>query len=86
MILISDYKDNELEKYADHYVYLNEVDGSSNYKGTDDAFLMFPYLYNAQLFSLYTSKHFGYSPDNPCPSGSVNRVVQGVTIHPYMDK
>jgi tagatose-6-phosphate ketose/aldose isomerase len=23
------------------------------------------------------------TPDNPCPTGEVNRVVQGVTLYPY---
>lgn len=40
-----------------------------------------PYIVVAQLFSFYQSLKFGLSPDNPCPSGEVNRVVKGVTIH-----
>ena len=28
----------------------------------------------------------GISPDDPCPSGEVNRVVKGVTIYPYTAK
>jgi len=78
LILISDYKDAAFECLADHYIYLNEGTNCS-----EDGLLIFPYLYNAQLFSLYTSIKLNYSPDNPCPSGSVNRVVQGVTIHAY---
>ena len=26
---------------------------------------------------------FGITPDNPCPTGEVNRVVKGVILHPY---
>ena len=37
----------------------------------------------AQIFSLYKSLHLGKTPDNPWPSGEVNRVVQGVTLYPY---
>lgn len=29
------------------------------------------------------SLQLGLTPDNPCPSGEVNRVVQGVTIYPF---
>lgn len=37
----------------------------------------------AQIFSLYKSLHLGKTPDNPWPSGEVNRVVQGVILYPY---
>lgn len=36
-----------------------------------------------QIFAFLTSLRLGITPDNPSPSGHVNRVVQGVTIHPY---
>lgn len=36
-----------------------------------------------QLLGLRLSIGLGISPDNPCPSGEVNRVVQGVTLYPY---
>ena len=37
----------------------------------------------SQIFSLYKSLHLGKTPDNPWPSGEVNRVVQGVTLYTY---
>lgn len=37
----------------------------------------------AQTVSLLTSIKVGNTPDTPSPSGTVNRVVKGVTIHPY---
>lgn len=42
-----------------------------------------PYIVISQIFGFYKSIRLGISPDNPCPSGEVNRVVQGVTLHPY---
>jgi len=36
----------------------------------------------AQLFGLRASLALGRTPDNPFPDGEVNRVVQGVTVHP----
>lgn len=48
-----------------------------------DWMLVFPYLVRAQLFALHTSAARGKTVDNPFPSGDVNRVVQGVTIHPF---
>lgn len=35
----------------------------------------------AQLFALHRSAALGLRPDNPFPDGTVNRVVQGVTIY-----
>jgi len=35
-----------------------------------------------QLLSLMKSLALGYTTDNPCPKGEVNRVVQGVVIYP----
>ncbi len=35
-----------------------------------------------QLLGLFLSLHAGLRPDNPSPSGVINRVVQGVRIHP----
>ena len=37
----------------------------------------------AQSFALLQSLALGLTPDRPDPAGTVNRVVQGVTIHPW---
>ncbi len=37
----------------------------------------------AQAFALLQSLALGLTPDRPDPAGTVNRVVQGVTIHPW---
>ncbi|QBY44542.1 D-galactosamine-6-phosphate deaminase AgaS [Arsenophonus nasoniae] len=49
-----------------------------------DIWLIFPYLLFLQLIAVETSLFLGLSPDNPCPTGEVNRVVKGVHIYPYM--
>ncbi|MEJ6474248.1 SIS domain-containing protein [Pseudoalteromonas piscicida] len=41
------------------------------------------YMLFAQQLSFFKALGLGISPDNPCPTGEVNRVVQGVTIHPF---
>ncbi|SHF54356.1 tagatose-6-phosphate ketose/aldose isomerase [Microbulbifer donghaiensis] len=51
--------------------------------GLADAWLALHYIAFAQLLAFYKSLELGITPDNPCPTGEVNRVVQGVTIHPY---
>lgn len=53
--------------------------------GLDDAAVALPYLVFAQYLALFTSLECGKTPDNPFPSGEVNRVVQGVTIYPMTD-
>jgi tagatose-6-phosphate ketose/aldose isomerase len=50
--------------------------------GFDDALVALPYLVFAQYLALFTALEHGKTPDNPFPSGEVNRVVQGVTIYP----
>ncbi|WP_413722172.1 SIS domain-containing protein [Sodalis sp. RH23] len=47
----------------------------------DDAHIGFCYLLYAQIYAYLTSLQSGASPDNPSPSGVVNRVVEGVVIH-----
>lgn len=54
--------------------------------GFDDALVALPYLVFAQYLALFTSLEHGKAPDNPFPSGEVNRVVQGVTIYPMAEK
>lgn len=41
------------------------------------------YLVWCQLLACRNAEVLGINPDNPCPSGEVNRVVQGVNIHPF---
>jgi tagatose-6-phosphate ketose/aldose isomerase len=33
------------------------------------------------MLSFLKSVNLGITPDNPCPTGEVNRVVQGVILH-----
>ena len=37
----------------------------------------------AQVFAFTQSIAVGNTPDTPSASGTVNRVVKGVTIHPF---
>lgn len=51
-----------------------------------DLELCLPYALFAQTLALLRSLSLGLSPDNPNAAGTVNRVVQGVTIYPYGDR
>ena len=51
--------------------------------GFGDQWLCFPYILFCQMLAFEKSLQLGFGPDNPCPTGEVNRVVQGVTIYPF---
>lgn len=53
-----------------------------NSEHLDDLSLIYPYIVPAQLIGLHQSLESGHSPDQPNATGTVNRVVQGVRIHP----
>ena len=54
--------------------------------GVDDEALALPFVVVAQLLGLFFSLELGYTPDNPFPNQEVNRVVQGVSIHPLTER
>ena len=47
-----------------------------------NSYRIFPYIVYAQIFALLSSLKVKNRPDTPSPTGTVNRVVQGVIIHP----
>ncbi|OTO01336.1 SIS domain-containing protein [Enterococcus sp. 5B3_DIV0040] len=48
-----------------------------------DGYLALGYIMVAQIFALLSSVKVENKPDTPSPTGTVNRVVKGVTIHKY---
>ena len=46
-----------------------------------DGELYYPYIVCGQLYAFYRSLSLGNKPDQPINSGTVSRVVRGVTIH-----
>lgn len=52
----------------------------------DDAYAALDYILYAQLFAFFNSVSLGIPTDNPRPDGTLNRVVQGVTIYDYPGK
>lgn len=71
-----------------------EITGENNYDGdtfsfdiegkdVPDAYLALPYIIYGQTVSLLSSVKVGNKPDTPSPTGTVNRVVKGVTIYDY---
>lgn len=52
-------------------------------KDLPDAYLTLPYVVFGQTVSLLASIKVDNRPDTPSPTGTVNRVVKGVTIYPF---
>jgi len=77
VVAISSIKDEMSVNHCDLFYHVDLP------KINNDILLTFPYILYAQTFAMYKSINLGFSPDNPSPSGVVNRVVKGVTIHPY---
>ena len=66
----------DAEKLADYYYCFNT-------SAKDNVFLGLEYVVVAQLIAIFRSLQNKITPDNPCPTGEVNRVVKGVTLNPY---
>lgn len=57
----------------------------SAYSSVPDAYLALPYTVFGQILAILTAVKVGNTPDTPSPTGTVNRVVKGVTIHDNLD-
>lgn len=75
VIAITAQKNEVIEQ--GEYIYVSDM-GSA-----PDVELLFPYVLFPQIYAFYFSLYLNITPDNPCPTGEVNRVVQGVSIHPF---
>ena len=52
----------------------------------ENVLLGLDYILFAQTLAVLKSLAMAITPDNPCPTGEVNRVVKGVTLYPYTRK
>ena len=52
-------------------------------KEMENVLLGLDFVLFAQTIAMMKSLSLGITPDNPCPTGEVNRVVKGVTLYPY---
>ena len=60
------------------YTIVYGLDGN-----VENVLLGLDYILFAQTLAVLKSLALGITPDNPCPTGEVNRVVKGVTLYPY---
>lgn len=80
LVVVTNKPNTELESLCD-YIYAYNINHNLNNVELGLAYITF-----AQTLSVLKSLSMGLTPDNPCPSGEVNRVVKGVTLYPYTCK
>ncbi|WP_294188509.1 SIS domain-containing protein [uncultured Clostridium sp.] len=80
LVVVTNKPNTELESLCD-YIYAYNINHNLNNVELGLAYITF-----TQTLSVLKSLSMGLTPDNPCPSGEVNRVVKGVTLYPYTCK
>lgn len=75
IIVIDTKEDAKVSSMAHHVVSFNGLESAPM------SVVALAYLLIGQVISLVTSLKLDITPDNPDPSGSVNRVVKGVTLY-----
>ena len=73
-------RDDEVAGLVD-YAVVYGLDGIS-----ENVLLGLDYILFAQTLAVLKSLSLNITPDNPCPTGEVNRVVKGVILYPYTRK
>ena len=79
VVVIDNRNDEEIKINSDLYFTYDNKNMSEN----SDVFSNFGYIYIAQVYAFLKSLKYDINPDNPCPTGEINRVVQGVILHDY---
>lgn len=69
--------DKDISNKADYIFELDNI----NYSVKNEALLPLQQIIFGQMLSFLKSINLNITPDNPCPTGEVNRVVQGVILH-----
>lgn len=77
VVLVGSNIDLELKEKADYVFELDKLDCSVK----NEVVLPLQQIIFGQILSFLKSESLGITPDNPCPTGEVNRVVQGVILH-----
>lgn len=80
ILAVSSYEDAEVKGLVDYFFSFD------NDTKLDNVFLGLNFIMVGQFIGLSKSVKNNITPDNPCPTGEVNRVVQGVTIYDYNEK
>ncbi len=77
IVVVYNHDCEGIEELADYPVQIKIGQDMEN------VLLGLDFILFAQTIALMKSLSLGITPDNPCPTGEVNRVVKGVTLYPY---
>ncbi|MCR1848708.1 SIS domain-containing protein [Paraclostridium sordellii] len=77
VVLVGSEIEEKLKKDADYVFELKNI----KYNLENQALLPIQQIIFGQIVSFLKSEKLGITPDNPCPTGEVNRVVKGVILH-----
>nr|WP_297180475.1 SIS domain-containing protein [uncultured Agathobaculum sp.] len=77
IVAVMNKADDAVAALVDYAIVYDLADEHAN------AVLGLDYILFAQTIAVLKSLSLGVTPDNPCPTGEVNRVVKGVTLYPY---
>ena len=77
IVAVMNKADDAVAALVDYAIVYDLADEHAN------AVLGLDYILFAQTIAVLKSLALGVTPDNPCPTGEVNRVVKGVTLYPY---
>ncbi|CAM3595724.1 SIS domain-containing protein [Erysipelothrix urinaevulpis] len=78
IMVVDKLHDHDLESLVDIYLPVT-------YNSSKDLSVLASSLY-VQMMSLFKALQVGKGPDNPWPSGEVNRVVQGVILYDFEEE
>ena len=77
VVIVGDNIEEDILNKADYVFNVENI----NYNVENKVLLPLQQIIFGQMLSFLKSVNLGITPDNPCPTGEVNRVVQGVILY-----
>ena len=77
VVIVGDNIEEDILNKADYVFNVENI----NYNVENKVLLPLQQIIFGQMLSFLKSVNLGITPDNPCQTGEVNRVVQGVILH-----
>lgn len=77
VVIVGENIEEDILNKADYVFNVENI----NYTVENKVLLPLQQIIFGQMLSFLKSVNLGITPDNPCPTGEVNRVVQGVILH-----
>ena len=77
VVIVGDNIEEDILNKADYVFNVENI----KYTVENEVLLPLQQIIFGQMLSFLKSVNLGITPDNPCPTGEVNRVVQGVILH-----